>query len=92
MLEKATELLGAEMLGQLENSNWKERLAGMENFTTMIRRMSKDMIPCQVCVRSLAKKPGFKDNNFQVSDQRNKISILIHLLFAYLYFFFCVNN
>jgi cytoskeleton-associated protein 5 len=66
VIEKATELLGAEMLTQLENSNWKERLAGMENMTTMLRRMTKDMIPCQVCVRTLAKKPGFKDNNFQV--------------------------
>ncbi|KAL4225289.1 Cytoskeleton associated protein 5 [Mactra antiquata] len=66
VIEKATELLGAETLGQLENTNWKERLAGMENFTKIISRMTKDMIPCQVCIRTVAKKPGFKDNNFQV--------------------------
>ncbi|XP_060608176.1 cytoskeleton-associated protein 5-A-like, partial [Ruditapes philippinarum] len=77
VIEKATELLGAEMLTQLENSNWKERLAGMENMTTMLRRMTKDMIPCQVCVRTLAKKPGFKDNNFQVLKLR--IELLSHL-------------
>lgn len=75
--DKATELLGAEIIGQLENANWKERVAGMETFTTMIRRMTKDMIPCQVCVRTITKKPGIKDNNFQVL--KLKVDLVAHL-------------
>ncbi|KAH3877159.1 hypothetical protein DPMN_001016, partial [Dreissena polymorpha] len=75
--EKATELLGADILAQLENANWKERLAGIETMTTNIKRMTKDMIPCQVCVRILMQKPGLKDNNFQVL--KVKLDLLAHL-------------
>ncbi len=28
--------------------------------------MEPKEIPCQVCIRTIAKKPGVKDNNFQV--------------------------
>ena len=28
--------------------------------------MEPKSIPCQVCIRTIAKKPGIKDNNFQV--------------------------
>ena len=65
-LEKATDLLTAELLGQLENSNWKERLAGMEKFTQIVKSMTPSEIPCQICVRAVNKKPGLKETNFQV--------------------------
>ncbi|XP_052800946.1 cytoskeleton-associated protein 5-A-like isoform X2 [Mya arenaria] len=64
--EKAAEFIGAEVLAQLEQANWKERLAGTETLVTNLRRMTRDMIPCQVCIRTIIKKPGIKDNNFQV--------------------------
>lgn len=32
-----------------------------------MKGMSKDEIPCQAVVKTVAKKPGLKDNNFQVS-------------------------
>jgi len=66
-LEKAQELLTAEVVSKLEDSNWKERLDGIEKMSTLVKRLPKESIPCQVCVRTIAKKPGFKDNNFQVS-------------------------
>jgi len=64
--EKATEVLGAEVMAKLDQANWKERLSGMETATSAVRRMTRDMIPCQVIVRIIARKPGLKDNNFQV--------------------------
>ena len=64
--EKATEVLGAEVMAKLDQANWKERLSGMETATSAVRRMTRDMIPCQVIVRTIARKPGLKDNNFQV--------------------------
>ena len=66
-MEKAQELLTAEVVSKLEDSNWKERLDGIEKMSTLVKRLPKESIPCQVCVRTIAKKPGFKDNNFQVS-------------------------
>jgi cytoskeleton-associated protein 5 len=32
----------------------------------VVKKMEKKEIPCQALVRILAKKPGLKDNNFQV--------------------------
>lgn len=36
--------------------------------------MSKDDIPCQACVRTITKKPGLKETNFQVGGVRLPIS------------------
>ena len=79
-LEKATDLLTAEVLGQLENSNWKERLAGMEKFTQLVKSMSPNEVPCQICVRAVNKKPGLKETNFQVRNEpRHKKTCLLGL-------------
>ncbi|XP_071956177.1 cytoskeleton-associated protein 5-A-like isoform X2 [Antedon mediterranea] len=64
--EKAADALPASMLQQLAHANWKERLAGMEELTTKIHNMEKKDIDCQLYVRLTAKKPGYKDANFQV--------------------------
>ena len=68
--EKAVELLGAECVANLANSNWKERQAALETILTHVKRMPSDEVPCQVLVRTVAKKPGFKDAHFQVLKQR----------------------
>ncbi|XP_029636093.1 cytoskeleton-associated protein 5 isoform X2 [Octopus sinensis] len=64
--EKAESHLGAETLGQLASSNWKERLQGIEQFLNLVKGLAKEEIPTQVFVRVICKKPGLKDSNFQV--------------------------
>nr|XP_054761945.1 cytoskeleton-associated protein 5-like isoform X1 [Lytechinus pictus] len=68
--EKAAALLSSSILTQLASSNWKERLAAMEEFTKAIENMEKNVINAQVFVRVLAKKPGFKEANFQVMNAK----------------------
>lgn len=65
--EMATELLPAEIITGLVDSNWKTRLAAVTQLSDSIKAMdSAEVHPTQVIVRILAKKPGFKDTNFQV--------------------------
>ncbi|KAJ8298919.1 hypothetical protein KUTeg_022979 [Tegillarca granosa] len=64
--EKATDFFSADVLKQLDSSNWKERLAAVENMTQVVKGKEKKEIPCQVVVRTVNKKPGLKDTNFQV--------------------------
>ncbi|RNA27578.1 cytoskeleton-associated 5 isoform X1 [Brachionus plicatilis] len=68
--EKALELFGAECVNGLASSNWKERQSSIETLNNCIKRMVPDDAPVQVIVRTLAKKPGFKDSHFQVLKQR----------------------
>ena len=65
--EKAGALLPADCIAGLANANWKERLAAMEKFTEVVKMTSRNEIPCQALVRTVAKKPGLKETNFQVS-------------------------
>ncbi|XP_014225605.1 protein mini spindles isoform X1 [Trichogramma pretiosum] len=62
--EMAAEMLPKEILSGLVDSNWKNRLAAVEQLTTHVKQM--DDVPTQIIVRVLGKKPGFKDTNFQV--------------------------
>lgn len=64
--EKAAAHLSGEILAQLTSSNWKERLEAMDKFLTVIKGLTKEEIPTQAFIRTLCKKPGLKDNNFQV--------------------------
>ncbi|XP_077995152.1 cytoskeleton-associated protein 5-like isoform X5 [Glandiceps talaboti] len=64
--EKAEVLLPSAARQPLESSNWKERLAAVEEFTKFVDGMEKKDMQVQVMVRVLAKKPGWKENNFQV--------------------------
>ncbi|XP_062405946.1 cytoskeleton-associated protein 5-like isoform X3 [Sardina pilchardus] len=64
--EKAAAVLPASCLQMLDSANWKERLASMEEFHKAAERMEPSEMPCQALVRMLAKKPGWKETNFQV--------------------------
>lgn len=75
--EKAEALFTADILKQLSSSNWKERLEGTQKMIDIVKGKSKEELKTQVVVRTLAKKPGIKDNNFQVL--KLKIDLLAHL-------------
>ncbi|XP_018417650.1 PREDICTED: cytoskeleton-associated protein 5 [Nanorana parkeri] len=75
--EKAAAVLPASCMQQLDSSNWKERLASMEEFQKAVESMEKNDIPCQALVKMLAKKPGFKETNFQVMQMKLHIVALI---------------
>ncbi|XP_044594200.1 protein mini spindles isoform X1 [Cotesia glomerata] len=68
----AGECLTGDILSGLVDANWKSRLAAVEQLNETIKQMGSD-VPCQVIVRILAKKPGFKDTNFQVLKQRLEV-------------------
>ncbi|KAG9465210.1 hypothetical protein GDO78_018673 [Eleutherodactylus coqui] len=67
--EKAATVLPATCMQLLDSGNWKERLASMEEFQKAVETMEKSDIPCQALVKMLAKKPGFKETNFQMKGQ-----------------------
>lgn len=64
--EMATQLLPAEVITGLVDSNWKTRLAAVTQLSDVVKTWDSTEVPAQVIVRTLAKKPGFKDTNFQV--------------------------
>ena len=68
--EKSAELFGAECINGLANSNWKERQSAIESLANQLKRFPSDEVPVQIVVRTVAKKPGFKDAHFQVLKQR----------------------
>lgn len=65
--ERALSLYGEGLLKQLMDVAWKERLAAMEELTKKVKMEVGSDIPCQLVVLLIARKPGLKDNNFQVS-------------------------
>uniref|UniRef100_A0A8C5I1M8 TOG domain-containing protein n=1 Tax=Gouania willdenowi TaxID=441366 RepID=A0A8C5I1M8_GOUWI len=73
----AAGVLPASCLQQLDSANWKERLASMEEFQRAVETMDKTAMPCQALVRMLAKKPGFKETNFQVMQLKLHVVALI---------------
>ncbi|XP_014457711.1 cytoskeleton-associated protein 5 isoform X2 [Alligator mississippiensis] len=75
--EKAAAVLPASCIQQLDSGNWKERLACMEEFQKAVELMEKNEMPCQALVRMLAKKPGWKETNFQVMQMKLHIVALI---------------
>ncbi|XP_067902567.1 cytoskeleton-associated protein 5 isoform X2 [Heterodontus francisci] len=75
--ERAAAVLPASCLQQLDSSNWKERLASMEEFQKAVEVTEKKEMPCQALVRMLAKKPGWKETNFQVMQLKLNIVALI---------------
>ncbi|KAK3562246.1 hypothetical protein QTP86_032583 [Hemibagrus guttatus] len=64
--EKASAVLPASCMQMLDSANWKERLGAMEEFLKAIELMDGKEMPCQALLRMLAKKPGWKETNFQV--------------------------
>ncbi|KAM3919905.1 cytoskeleton-associated protein 5 isoform 1-T1 [Leptodactylus fuscus] len=75
--ERAGAVLPATCMQQLDSGNWKERLASMEEFQKAVESMERSEIPCQALIKMLAKKPGFKETNFQVMQMKLHIVALI---------------
>uniref|UniRef100_A0A673JVG3 TOG domain-containing protein n=1 Tax=Sinocyclocheilus rhinocerous TaxID=307959 RepID=A0A673JVG3_9TELE len=75
--EKAAAVLPASCMQLLDSANWKERLASMEEFQKAVEQMDKSEMPCQALVKMLAKKPGWKETNFQVMQMKLHIVGLI---------------
>uniref|UniRef100_A0A182NZM0 TOG domain-containing protein n=1 Tax=Anopheles epiroticus TaxID=199890 RepID=A0A182NZM0_9DIPT len=64
--ERASELLPPDALGGLGDANWKTRLSAVESFAAAVPGLEAKPGLSQILLRSLAKKPGLKDTNFQV--------------------------
>lgn len=64
--EKVQELMPADVVSGLCDSNWKTRLSSAESFLTAIDGVEPKVGNSQVLLRTLCKKPGLKDTNFQV--------------------------
>ncbi|XP_024136735.1 cytoskeleton-associated protein 5 isoform X4 [Oryzias melastigma] len=75
--ELAAGVLPQYCLQVLDSANWKERLASMEEFQKAVETMDKVAMPCQALVRMLAKKPGWKETNFQVMQMKLHIVALV---------------
>ncbi|XP_035276020.1 cytoskeleton-associated protein 5-like isoform X3 [Anguilla anguilla] len=75
--ERSALVLPATCMQLLDSPNWKERLASMEEFQRAVEQMDKNDMPCQALVRMLAKKPGWKETNFQVMQMKLHIVGLI---------------
>lgn len=75
--EKASAVLPPTCIQLLDSSNWKERLACMEEFQKAVELMERTEMPCQALVRMLAKKPGWKETNFQVMQMKLHIVALV---------------
>ncbi|KAJ8281337.1 hypothetical protein GJAV_G00066360 [Gymnothorax javanicus] len=75
--ERSALVLPASCMELLDSPNWKERLASMEEFEKAVEEMDKSDMPCQALVRMLAKKPGWKETNFQVMQMKLHIVGLI---------------
>lgn len=64
--ERAAELLPPDVCSGLVDSNWKNRLSAVESFQNIINDTEAGQGVSHVLIRTMAKKPGLKDNNFQV--------------------------
>ncbi|KFM68160.1 Cytoskeleton-associated protein 5, partial [Stegodyphus mimosarum] len=73
VLTQAADILPDHVIAGLSSSNWKDRLAAVEKFFEVVSAMQKGNIPAQVLIKLLARKPGFKENNFQILKLRFEI-------------------
>ncbi|XP_044007897.1 protein mini spindles isoform X2 [Aphidius gifuensis] len=71
--EIAAETFSSEILSGLGDANWKTRLQSVEQLTDAIKTMESSDVSPQVIVRTIGKKPGFKDTNFQVLKLRLEV-------------------
>ncbi|KAH1013187.1 hypothetical protein HUJ05_012209 [Dendroctonus ponderosae] len=60
------DILAENVIMELSNPMWKTRLNAVEEILTKIQSMENKSIPSQAFVKTLMKKPGLKDTNFQV--------------------------
>jgi len=61
---RAGEVFSDAIVAGLGDTNWKNRLASMEEANSKLSSM--DTVPGLIAIKLLCKKPGLKDNNFQV--------------------------
>lgn len=69
--ERVGEILAGNVCAGLVDSDWKTRLAAVESFTAALGDLDTKGGHSQVLIRILAKKPGLKDNNFQVGREED---------------------
>ncbi|CAG8787229.1 25609_t:CDS:2, partial [Gigaspora rosea] len=68
------ELIPEEQTAEMGDKNWKLRLAATENLYNTLNEMDPSNIEAELVVRFLAKKPGWKESNFQPVDVLSKMS------------------
>lgn len=62
---RAAALFPEETLTALGSANWKDRLAAIEKLKEVVEAM-EGSLPVQVIAKTLCRKPGLRDTNFQV--------------------------
>ncbi|XP_054929937.1 cytoskeleton-associated protein 5 isoform X1 [Dermacentor andersoni] len=62
---RAAALFPEESLTALGSANWKDRLAAVEKIKEVVEAMEGNL-PVQVIAKTLCRKPGLRDTNFQV--------------------------
>lgn len=60
---RGEDLLPANVLSELDDANWKNRLSAVETLNNLINDMESSTDLSQVLIRLVSKKPGFKVNN-----------------------------
>jgi cytoskeleton-associated protein 5 len=63
---RATEFIPEAIHADLQQAQWKLRLAAMESLCTHFEQMDGADIEPEIVIRSFSKKPGWKEMNFQV--------------------------
>lgn len=63
---KASELLTPDVISGLSDANWKTRLSASELFLGQIDGIEAKTGNSQTLLKTICKKPGLKDTNFQV--------------------------
>ena len=71
--EMAAQIFPSDIMSGLIDANWKTRLAAVEQLADFIKQLDNADVNTQVIVRTLGKKPGFKDTHFQVAKLRVEI-------------------
>ncbi|RDD44949.1 Cytoskeleton-associated protein 5 [Trichoplax sp. H2] len=69
----AAEVMSEELLKQLVHSNWKERIAACEELDKLIDEIKPENLKAFLFIQIIAKKPGFKDTNFQAMKAKCKL-------------------
>lgn len=62
---KAADLIPEAIATQLASGVWKERLTGMQELNQWLKVEAAE-VESEIIIRSLSKKPGWKESNFQV--------------------------
>lgn len=63
---RASDAVPCEIAVQLADSNWKERLAGMQSYNGWLSH-EVETLESELVIRALSRKPGWKESNFQVT-------------------------